>query len=371
MSSLRSTIASLTMLLIPAGALAQGVGISPDGQKGRIHEVVRGDTLWDITATYLGTAWAWPSIWKENEGIENPHRIYPGDLIWITEGEMRKLTPEEAARFMRAAADQGAGSAPAAPAVPAVPPQPAEPAPRPDPFAALDSSDSTIERYVELKGAHRYAFVDTEEYARGTAAVIGTHRPSYWSSQRQRTIVSLGEGQGHVGDVFTLFRVRRRLLHPDTGEMLGYFVEVLGIGELAEVHSEASYLEISSAYAEIQPGDRIMRYQEQPERVREVFSDEPLEGQIVAYQTYRLRSGQGDLVLLDQGMREGVEPGRRFELFRAGREVRDPMTLTKVLVPDAIIGEAFVIRAADRTSLALVTKSTTELVVGDRFRTRR
>ena len=323
----------LAILTVSPGALAQGIGISPDGQKGRIHEVVRGDTLWDITDTYLGTAWAWPSIWKENEGIADPHLIYPGDLIWITEGEMRKLTPEEASRFMRAAAAEGQATPPAAPDVPAVPPAPSEPAKRPDPFAALDSSGSSVERYVDLEGAHRFAFVEGEDFARGTAAIVGTHRPSYWSSQSQRSIVSIGEGQGHVGDVFTVFRVRRRLLHPDSAELLGYFVEVLGIGELVEIDSEASFMEVTTAYAEIQPGDRIMRYQEQPARVREIFSDTAIEGQVVAYQTYRLRSGEGDLVILDQGSDDGVESGRRFELFRAGREVRDPLTLSKVLVP--------------------------------------
>jgi hypothetical protein len=370
MPVLRSWIASLCLLAVPAGALAQGVGISPDGKKGRIHEVKQGDTLWDITETYVGTPWAWPSIWKENEGIENPHLIYPGDLIWITEGEMRKLTPEEAARFMRAAELAGEQAAPpAAPAVPVVPTEPEEPK-RSDPFAALDSGDSTVERWVDVKGVHRFGFVTPEEFTRGGGAVMGTHRANYWSSQEQRTIVSVGEGQGHVGDVYTLYRVRRRLLHPENGELLGYFVEVLGIGELSEVHEESSFMKITTAYAEIQPGDRIGPYAAQPERVREVFGGAPIDGQVVAYQPYRQRSGQGDFIILDQGEEAGVVAGRRFDIYRSGREVRDPLTLSRVMVPDDVIGEAFVIKASDKTSLALVTEATTDVVIGDRFRAR-
>jgi hypothetical protein len=364
MRALRIPLVLIGLVAVPAAALAQAVGISPDGKKGRIHTVTKGDTLWDITETYLGTPWAWPSIWKEND-ILNPHRIHPGEMIWITEGEMRKLTPEEAERFMRAAAE--AGELPAAPDRAAVPGF-AEPDTHPDPFAALDSSDSTVERYVELKDLHRHGFVTVEEEMRGGGTIMGAHRPNYWSAQHQRTIVSMGEGQTQVGDMYTIYRVRRPLRHPDTGEMLGYLVEVLGKGEVGEVHPEASFLDIIASYAEIQPGDRVVRYVDDPENIREVFSDALVDGSIVAYEPYRLRGGRGDLVILDKGVEDGVAIGRRFSLYRAGREVRDPATLTPVLVPDDVIGEAFVVKSSARASLALVTNATTELLIGDRFR---
>jgi hypothetical protein len=363
MRLLRIALVLMCLMALPVAAWAQAVGISPDGKKGRIHTVVKGDTLWDITETYLGTAWVWPSIWKEND-ILNPHRIHPGEMIWITEGEMRKLTPEEAENFMKAAAEQG--EVPAAPA--ALPGMEAES--HDDPFAALDSSDSTVERYVELKDLHRHSFVTAEEEAQG-GAIMGTHRPNYWSAQHQRTIVSVGEGQTQVGDMYTIYRVRRPLRHPDSGEMLGYIVEVLGKGEIGEVHAEASFLDVLASYAEIQPGDRITRYVEEPARIREVFSDAEVDGSVVAWEPYRLRGGRGDLVILDKGTEDGIATGRRFTVYRAGREVRDPLTLNPLLVPDDVIGEAFVVKTSARASLALVTNATTDLVIGDRFRNAR
>jgi len=361
MRVLRISLLLTCLWAVPLAALAQAVGISPDGKKGHIHTVVKGDTLWDITETYLGTAWVWPSIWKEND-IQNPHRIYPGDVLWITEGEMRKLTPEEAEAFMRAA--QGSAPVPAAPGgMPGFDDEEA-----PDPFAALDSSDSSVERYVEIKDLHRRSFVTAEEMQQGGGAIMGSHRPNYWSSQRQRTIVSMGEGQTQIGDMYTIYRIRRPLRHPESGELLGYVVEVLGKGEIGEVHSEASFLDVVTAYAEIQPGDRIMRYTEEPQSIREVFSDADVDGQIVAYEPYRQRSGKGDLVILDKGTEDGVAVGRRFSVYRAGREVRDPVTATLVLVPDDVVGEAFVVKSSSRASLALLTNSTTDLVIGDRFR---
>src|SRR5690606_318122 len=45
------------------------------------HVVKKGDTLWDLSAHYYGSPWAWPQVWSLNPQIENPHWIYPGDQL--------------------------------------------------------------------------------------------------------------------------------------------------------------------------------------------------------------------------------------------------------------------------------------------------
>ena len=387
MSALRLATALALLLAMPGLSPAQGVGVTPDGQKGRIHLVRPGDTLWAISDTYLGTPWAWPSLWKENEGIENPHLIYPGDMIWIAEGMMRKLTPEEAERLLRGESIDGLGDEGAVeveiptPTVHVPIPEPSAPVLEPepeaidviapeDPFAALDQGVDGVERVFRVGDLHRYAFV-TDLQLSGAGAIMGQHEPHYWASQQGRTIISVGEGQIHVGDTLTVFRTDHRVLHPETREILGYFVEVLGKVKVSEIHPEASFVTVLTSYAEIAPGDRVMPYIEIPAEFAEVHSEDYVEGLILAYQPYRLRGGMRDLVLLDVGTRDGVAPGRRFDIFRAGREVRDPATLNKVLVPDDVIGAVFVVRSSEKTSLAVVTRSRSSVLIGDHFRTRR
>lgn len=373
MSSLRSIVLAV-VVIVPGLCLAQGqgTGVTPDGKKGQIYKVQKGDTLWAISETYLGTPWIWPSVWKENEAeIANPHLIFPGELIWISEGMMRKLTPEEAARLAAAGLHPDSpAEPPAAPADEAAAPQArtiAKPGEESDPFAALDSAEVADDFKLEIPSLQGVSFV-TDEALKASGAMMGNHEENYWTVQGQRSIVSVGEGQAHVGDAYTVFRVRRELRHPDTGERLGYFVQVLGKAEITQLLPETSWVRITHSWAEMQPGDRVMPFVEEPAAITEVRIGQPVRGEIVAFEPYRQRVGDRDFVVLDQGTREGVVPGRRLVVFRAGRPVRDPLTSNMMMVPDDIVGEVFVVKSGEKTSLALVTRSERELIVGDSFR---
>ena len=46
------------------------------------HEVVKGDTLWDVAETYHSNPWRYPEL-AERSKIKNPDLIYPGDVVHI------------------------------------------------------------------------------------------------------------------------------------------------------------------------------------------------------------------------------------------------------------------------------------------------
>jgi hypothetical protein len=66
-------------IMLTGVALAQDVAVRSDHPDEYV--VVKGDTLWDISGRFLDKPWQWPAIWHANPQIENPHLIYPGDVI--------------------------------------------------------------------------------------------------------------------------------------------------------------------------------------------------------------------------------------------------------------------------------------------------
>lgn len=95
------------------------------------HEVVKANTLWDLSVHYYKDPWKWPVIYEANKDrIKDPHWIYPGQVfvipgLDITVMVAAKTAPDEAGEAV-------ARPEPAAAPAPASEPEP-EPAPAPEP----------------------------------------------------------------------------------------------------------------------------------------------------------------------------------------------------------------------------------------------
>jgi hypothetical protein len=327
------------------------VGHDAQGRSGRIHVVHKGDTLWDISDAYLGTPWVWPSLWKDNDDIENPHLIFPGDRIWISPYEMRKVSEAEAAALLAA---QGEA-----------------PAPAPAALAETDAMPTTRSLgsyfFADIENA---GFVTREQYD-GAAAILESAVTRKWLTDHTEVVIGLGAGEVQVGDQFDIFRTEARVVDLDTGLHYGWATKQLGWLEVTRVDEESSRAMIRMSRYEIQRGDHLL-----PRRVRSADvaiagSPGPLEGRIVHTPDRRLNMSQAEVVYLDRGTKDGLVIGSPLEIYRSlgdhGSAVDEAQNQER-RVPDHVVAKLLVVDVYDDTAVAVVTHTTEELNRGDHFR---
>ncbi len=314
-------------------------GQDESGRPGRLHTVQRGDTLWDISDAYLGTPWVWPSIWTDNGTIENPHRIYPNDMIWITPHEMRKVSASEAEGLL------AGGEMPASL----------------DGMAGLEKP--RIYTYSEIQST---GFVSVDELE-GAAAVMNFPSPRTWFTDHDKIVIGLGEGETEVGRQYDILRTAERVADPATGILFGYHTEYLGWLEVTEVHPETSWAIVRLSRSELTFGDKIV-----PRRARsadiEVGPSPEVEGQIAFTPNRRFDMASTDVVYLNKGAQHGLEVGSPLEIFRPMGTSVDAVKDERLALPDHIIAKLLVVDVNDESAVAVVTHTLTELARGDHFR---
>jgi len=323
--------------------------VDENGNVGRIHTVVPGDTLWDISSAYLGTAWVWPAVWHDNGEIENPHLIVPDDRIWITAGEMRKITRERADAMIAARVEQAEAEASLAEAE-----EVAEEVPAP-----------ARRIRVAERGAMGFVTVDAVDAA---TSIVGSPSPREWLADGDLVYIGQGEGEVEVGDEFTLFRDAEPVYDIGGRRHLGYHVDILGWLVVREVEGETATAEIRMSRSEMTRGDRMVPRIAPPIDVEVKYTPDAAEGNIVFIPEGRAHVAEGDYVYLNRGASSGFALGSEAEVYVPGA-LRDERVVGKrVMTPDRIVASLVVVEIQRDTAVAYVTGSRSALEVGDRVR---
>ena len=81
---LRITAAALAISLSATFAYSVPATAQAVTQEQGEHQVVRGNTLWDLAQSFYGNPFEWRRIWDANrDRVENPDLIYPGQIFRI------------------------------------------------------------------------------------------------------------------------------------------------------------------------------------------------------------------------------------------------------------------------------------------------
>lgn len=301
------------------------------------YVVKEGDTLWDIAEHFLRDPWYWPELWYVNPEIDNPHLIYPGDLlqlVWV-DGRPQLRRVERLSPQIR--------ELPLESAVPTIP------------IEAIRQFLRGPRLVTEEELAQApYIVQFLDEHLIGGSGNLAYIRRADPAKGRDLNIVRLGD----------------TYLDPDSGELLGY--EAIPVGRVeVRVFDDISTTLITHSYREALVGDRLLPLDEtvltadfQPHA-----PDHEVDGRIISVYDGVSEIGQYAIVTLNRGTRENIEPGHVLDIYKSGRRARDPVTRERLTLPPVKAGTLLVFKVEDRVSFGLVMQATRAINLLDRVRT--
>ena len=358
----RSTAQQVAEKGIPVSELAPN---APD-----TYVVKRGDTLWDISRMYLKSPWRWPELWGMNlKALPNPHLIFPGQTLYLdkSDGYARLRTqPTGGSDTVR--------------------------------LSPRTRTDSLASLALPTLKTHLIAPFLVEPLVADAATI--EQAPSLVATTDQRVLMAAGDRVYARGNPdaplstkpgqprsFRVFREAIPLKDPVTGEVLGYEARYLGNAELArsETTEEISdgkgnlkqepvpaTVDITSTKEEIRAGDRMLP--EPPRTFKNYIPHEPqtsVNARVVSIygSTPVAVAGQNQVVAINMGTAQGMEPGHVLTLLTQGDRVRDTTAEGKptIKLPSEHNGLAMVFLTFERVSYALLLDVRTGVRVGDRL----
>ncbi len=312
------------------------------------YVVQRGDTLWDIASMFLRDPWLWPEIWQINPQIENPHLIFPGDILSLAYlGDGRPVVqlergPQTAGGFERLS--------------PRVRSQPLEEAINTIPY-------ETIQAFLSRPRVLEKDDLDDLPY-------IVAHREGLIGSAG-RDVYARGT-DAPVGSVYNIVEKGEKLVDPDTRRTLGWEGIYVGQGRIDRT-GDPSTVRLIESEREAVVGNYLMEEEDvKPMNFLPHAPDSDIEGRIISVLSGVSLIGQYNVVVINRGENAGLEPGHVLRVYQTGRTVHDEFGRgpfgDKVRLPDEPAGTMMVFRTTPRISYALIMEATNAIAVLDTVR---
>lgn len=311
------------------------------------YVVRKGDTLWDIAATFLRDPWYWPEVWYVNPQVENPHLIYPGDVLALVmiDGQQR-ITNVRASTYRLS---PQARVSPLTEAIASIPYEEIDAFLSKGVVLEKDQADQ-LPYILATRGDHMIASAGNDVYIRG--------------------------GQpAQNGTRYSVVHVADELVDPDDNKVIGYQGIYVGEGALSRGGDPAT-VSLTDTNREALMGDRLI-----PETVDiplNFFPKAPdinVDGRIISVVDGVSLIGQYQVVVMNRGARNGLAPGDVLTVFQAGEQVKDRFSRgalgiggETVTLPDEAAGTIMVFKVYDRIGYGLIMEATSDIHVLDAVR---
>jgi hypothetical protein len=350
-----SKIIAMTIIMLFAAmssvssAYADVVNIKSDAPT--TYVVKKGDTLWDISNLFLDQAWLWPELWRNNVQIENPHLIYPGDIL--------KLRYENGKPVLEIVRDKSSITL--------------------TPNSRVLNKPSAIDVLpwdMIAPYLSNDSMMDAEDY-QVLPTVLGDNTGSPRFASKDYVLAH------KLADANTPYQVVRkeREVFDSMGKSLGVQVSHLSDVEVSSSLSDERFVvRIIDSNKEAKQGDKLLPVNNSSQQDLKLLPAQRQVGEIVQNITGNVLIGKKDVVIVNLGKRK-VRPGTVFGIYHQGPDVeydeKPTYALTRSSIVDMFsfsetvkqpaykIGELIILKSFEDASYAWVTTATTHMTGGE------
>ncbi|MBL1259135.1 MAG: LysM peptidoglycan-binding domain-containing protein [Thiotrichaceae bacterium] len=337
----------LALLMPPSVTIADNLNLK-EGHPDQ-HSVVNGDTLWDISAKFLQDPWRWPEIWEVNPALENPHLIYPGDIIFLSYVDGKPVLKVNRSETRIAGGPNTVILSPY---------------PR---ISTLDHAIPMIP-YDAIRQFLDHPFIMTPEEVEHAAYITASEEGRLISGNDHKIYV---RGLPNTYSEFDVIRPGTPYYNNPKRkkEILGYEAIKLATAKV-EAFGDPATLRIKHSAKEVLVGDRLVpsRQQDISQNFNPKAPSKQVSGQIISVPAGITRVSQFQIAVVNIGTVDGLKTGNILAVFQQGREVRDPITGQKVQLPDERAGIMMVVRTLNRFSYALIMEASRDIRLYDMVR---
>lgn len=333
----------------------------------RTHTIRPGDTLWALAEQYYGNPYLWPQLWESNTWITDAHWIYPGDVL-LVEGEAgavaaaaaggeatgAEVTPSSA---FTTEADEGA--LPVARLAPVSNPVPLATEADIYCYGYIGHPDEPMPNFVQS-----HEDIETKYVPRIEPSLPGS------ASTGDLVYVAGGASTGLVpGDTYLAVEPGALVYHPETGELIGRRYDYVGQIHILCIEDGRSRAIVTQACREISIGARLKPIPQLPIPIARIpdiaaWCDPPTgrtEGTIVDSRGWTLGLAEGNLVQIDLGRDDAIQPGDFMTVYRPSPRADQPRM---------VLGQIGILTTESRTATAVIVTARREMYVGDRVELR-
>jgi len=337
------SIISVTLLFPNFSALAadKETDAGPavvEHETGFYYTVQRGDTLWDLSQKFSDSPWQWTELWKENDQIANPHRIYPGERI--------RLYRREGAHKYGDRDKSKSSKGPATDLKPST--------------EFFDFSYSAMDQvgFIRKEAVKSHG---TIYKVRETKVMINSRDIIYIKPEAGASLAP--------GDLFTIYRTFNPIVDEDTNTYIGIQHYLTGVVQILQQEKDFSIGRVVAVYRPILINDKLMPYNRRLPRISLQESPEGLEGEIIDGEEHQEMIGDSVIAFIDKGQKDGVQPGQFYSLFYQDEHSVITDSGKQVIYTPVDFGELLVLHTEKSTATVIITRTEKEFGAGTTIRT--